>query len=243
MATRAAGRRGRRGRPCPGRRGSGELTERASTAGSQGRTNSSVSRQSSKLAIPTWTWRPQTSCAWRRAAPRAARDSAARARSPALRSRERVPARRGDAGSPSRSAAASRPRPQPVELGEDLVRVAADRRVRLDEAGEELGLQRRAARERAARLRAPPRSVSASRSISSSSTPARAGRCPRYFRPNAVHGPAGGLPGVVRGARAERLLVRDDARVAADLHRALRRARAGSGRRAPPRRARDAPPS
>ena len=57
---------------------------------------------------------------------------------------------------------------------------------------------------------------------------------------DAVHGPAGGLPRVVRRARAEARLVRDDARVAADLLRALRRGAAGSGRRAPARRARGA---
>src|SRR5919198_1618885 len=39
---------------------------------------------------------------------------------------------------------------------------------------------------------------------------------------NAVDGPARGLPRVVRGAGAERRLVPDDARVAADLLRALR---------------------
>src|SRR6185436_2179401 len=38
--------------------------------------------------------------------------------------------------------------------------------------------------------------------------------------PDAVDGAAGGLPRVVRGARAERGLVRDDARVAADGLRA-----------------------
>src|SRR5207302_724859 len=56
--------------------------------------------------------------------------------------------------------------------------------------------------------------------------PARTGRsrrtAARSTALDAVDGPAGGLPRVVRGAGAERLLVPDDARVPADVLRPLR---------------------
>src|SRR5215475_8089767 len=65
--------------------------------------------------------------------------------------------------------------------------------------------------------------------MSSSSTPSdQGGAAPKRLRStgallaaNAVDGPPGGLPRVVRGARAEVGLVGNDPRVAADLHRAL----------------------
>src|SRR4029079_13123560 len=63
-------------------------------------------------------------------------------------------------------------------------------------------------------------SVSWSSSISSSSTPSVRLR-PQLSPTDRVHGAAGRLPRVVRGARPEAVLVRDDPRVAADLLRAL----------------------
>ena len=110
--------------------------------------------------------------------------------------------------------------------------VRADVRVRLEHRCEELGLH--LARELAA-LDSAQHAVDggdlpyvpASRIISSSSTPSENGgappnRCSISRGADAVHRPAGGDPGVVRGARPEFGAVAGDARVAADV--------AGAGR-------------
>ena len=128
-------------------------------------------------------------------------------------------ARRGDGEALALGAARRRPGAAGGARRAPRGRVLADRRVRLDEAGEELGLQ--------PLLRQQPLDPRRERERSGSTQhqlllDAERQAAAEVIATDAWTGLPGGLPRVVRGARPEAVLVRDDARVAADLLRALR---------------------
>ena len=153
-------------------------------------------------------------------------------RGSAARARPRAP-RRADGCVP---AAASRarlggdlgaPRPQRADARSASCRVRAHVGVQLDDRGVQLGLEppRRSGLGGGEQPRPRParRDVSASRSMTSSSTPSESGVLSPQWASitslDAVDGPARGFPRVVRRAGAERGLVRHDARIAPDLLR------------------------
>ena len=110
-----------------------------------------------------------------------------------------------------------------AELVEHVLRAGADRRRDLDDALEELRLDARPGLGARPPRPAAPSQASARRR-GRAPPPRRANpawTCRSSLAADAVYGPAGGFPGVVRGARPETGLVLDDARVPADLLRAL----------------------
>ena len=227
-AARAAARPARSAGPCRSPSTKGEFAESASSDRQPRARPPRTRAGGSASGTETWTCSPQTSCRQIARAERLA-PSARSAGSGTIAwsspRGERVRCRRRRRASPCggralgdlRRAAVAARRARPCASGND-------RRRQLDEALEELGLD--AGRRASPTTRENPGADVERLRVDEEELLLDAERPGTLAEPcchcrDAVHRPAGGLPGVVRGARPERPLVGDDARVAPDLLRAL----------------------